>query len=56
MHIPACETTELELIRFDRALEEADRPSRTMTRNAGSTSQMFTRNTDISWAPGENTP
>ena len=27
MHIPACETTELELIRFDRALEEADRPS-----------------------------
>ena len=22
MHIPACETTELELIRFDRALEE----------------------------------
>ena len=54
MHIPACETTELELIRFDRALETV--LPRTMTRNAGSTSQMFTRNTDISWAPGENTP
>ena len=27
MHIPACETTELELIRFAPALEEANRPS-----------------------------
>lgn len=27
MHIPACETKELELVRFDAALEEANRPS-----------------------------
>ena len=27
MHIPSCETTELELVRFDAALEEANRPS-----------------------------
>lgn len=27
MHIPACQTTQLELIPFDQALEEAQRPS-----------------------------
>ena len=27
MHIPTCQTTQLELIPFDRALEEAQRPS-----------------------------
>ena len=27
MHIPSCETNELELVRFDAALEEANRPS-----------------------------
>ena len=27
MHIPSCETNELELMRFDAALEEANRPS-----------------------------
>jgi hypothetical protein len=27
MHIPACETKELELVAFDRALEEANRPN-----------------------------
>ena len=27
MHIPACETNQLDLVRFDEALEAADRPS-----------------------------
>ena len=27
MHIPACETSQLELVRFDQALEAANRPS-----------------------------
>ena len=27
MHIPACETQALELVRFDTALEEANRPN-----------------------------
>ena len=27
MHIPACETTQLELVKFDAALKEADRPN-----------------------------
>ena len=27
MHIPACDTTCLELVRFDAALEAANRPS-----------------------------
>ena len=27
MHIPACQTTQLELISFDQALEEAKEPN-----------------------------
>ena len=27
MHIPACETNQLELVRFDQALEAASQPS-----------------------------
>lgn len=51
MHIPACQTTQLELISFDQALEEAQEPIPTMTPPAGSMCPIFILSTDTSLEP-----
>ena len=51
-HIPQAETTQMELLPFERALEESGKGDEYDTEN-GSTCRIITRSTDTSSARGE---